>query len=154
MSVERTLVLLKPDALQRRLLGTIISRFERKGLKLVGLKLIRVDEALARRHYAEHVEKPFFPELLDFITSSPVVAMAWEGEDAVAVVRALMGATNPLQAAPGTIRGDFGLDLTKNLVHGSDAPTSAQRELELFFAPEELLEYELSEAAWLGPRPR
>jgi nucleoside-diphosphate kinase len=149
MNAERTLVLLKPDAVQRRLSGTIIQRLERKGLKLVGLKLIQITEDLAKQHYAEHVEKPFFPELRDFITSSPVVAMAWEGDEAVAAVRTLVGATNPHKADPGTIRGDFGLNFTMNLVHGSDSPESAQRELDLFFGNGELLSYDLCDKAWL-----
>lgn len=149
MSVERTLVLLKPDAVQRRLVGAVIGRLEGKGLKLVGMKLMRIDEALAKRHYAEHVEKPFFPELRDFITSSPVVAMAWEGDAAVGAVRTLMGATNPHKADPGTMRGDWGLNFTMNLVHGSDSPESAARELALFFKTGELLDYTLCDHAWL-----
>ncbi len=148
MIQQRTLVLLKPDALQRGLIGKIITRFEAKGLKLVALKMITVDEELARHHYVEHLEKPFFPELLQFITAAPVVAMALEGKQAVEVVRALMGATNPLEALPGTIRGDFGLNLTKNIIHGSDSPQSATRELETFFTGE-LLDYNLSLNEWV-----
>lgn len=138
MDVQRTLVLCKPDAVQRGLVGRIISRFEEKGLKIVGMKILSVDEALAHKHYQEHVNKPFFSELVSFIISSPIVALAIEGNNAVEVVRGLMGATNPQNATPGTIRGDFGLDLTKNLVHGSDSLASAKRELAFFFAPEEL----------------
>jgi len=149
MAVERTLVLLKPDVLQRRLAGALIGRLERKGLKLVGMKLMRITEELAGRHYAEHVDKPFFPELRDFVTSSPIVAMAWEGEQAIDAVRTLVGATNPFKADPGTIRGDFGLNFTKNLVHGSDSGASAARELKLFFRDDELLDYELCDGAWL-----
>jgi len=149
MAVERTLVLLKPDVLQRRLAGKVIGRLERKGLKLVGMKLMRITEELAGRHYAEHVDKPFFPELRDFVTSSPIVAMAWEGEQAIDAVRTLVGATNPFKADPGTIRGDFGLNFTKNLVHGSDSGASAARELKLFFEDDELLDYELCDGAWL-----
>jgi len=149
MAVERTLVLLKPDAVQRRLVGAVIGRLERKGLKLVGMKLMRITEELAKRHYAEHVEKPFFPELRDFITSSPVVAMAWDGDEAVAAVRTLMGATNPHKADPGTLRGDYGLNFTMNLVHGSDSPESARCELELFFNSDELLSYDLCDQGWL-----
>jgi len=126
----------------------MISRFERKSLKIAGLKMLAVDEDLASRHYEEHMEKPFYPDLREFITSSPVIAMAVEGENAVAVVRNLVGATNPQNAASGTIRGDLGLDLTKNLVHGSDSPASAERELALFFAPEEMYDYELTMKAW------
>ncbi len=148
MSVQRTLVLCKPDAVQRGLIGDVIARFERKGLKLAGLKMVAVDEALAREHYEEHLEKPFYPELGAFITSSPVIAMAIEGENAVEVVRGLMGTTNPQQAAPGTIRGDFGLNLTKNIVHGSDSVVSAERELGLFFAPGELYDYQMTMSAW------
>ncbi len=148
MGIERTLVLCKPDAVQRGLVGKVLSRLEEKGLKIVGLKMLRVDEALARRHYAEHVQKPFFPELLSFVTASPVVALAVEGENAVEVVRVLMGTTNPQKAAPGTIRGDFGLDLTMNLVHGSDSLGSAERELGIFFAPSELYAYPLTLERW------
>ncbi len=148
MTIQRTLVLCKPDAVQRGMVGQIISRFERKGLKIVGLKMMKVDRDLASRHYQEHVTKPFYEELCSFITSSPLVAMAIEGENAVAVVRNLMGVTNPQDAASGTIRGDFGLNLTMNLVHGSDSPASAKRELDLFFAPEELHDYELALEPW------
>ena len=149
MSIQRTLVLCKPDAIQRGVTGQIIARFERKGLKLAGLKMIAVTEDLAARHYAEHVEKPFYPELRDFVTSSPVIAMAIEGENAVEVVRNLMGVTNPQKAASGTIRGDFGLNLTMNLVHGSDSLASAERELALFFEPGELFDYELTMREWM-----
>jgi len=149
MGTERTLVLLKPDALQRRLMGEILGRLERKGLKLVGMKLMQITEDMAKRHYAEHVEKPFFPELRDFVPSSPTLAMAWEGEEAVSVVRALMGATNPFKAEPGTIRGDLGLNFTKNLIHGSDSPESARRELDLFFSQDELLDYEMCDTSWM-----
>jgi len=148
MATQRTLVLCKPDAVQRGLVGRIISRFEEKGLKIAGLKMLQVDEALAGRHYAEHLEKPFYPELLAFITASPVVALAVEGDNAVEVVRNLMGVTNPQKAGSGTIRGDFGLNLTMNLVHGSDSLASAQRELALFFVPEELFGYTLTLGVW------
>jgi len=148
MSVQRTLVLCKPDAVQRGLVGQIISRFEDKGFKVASLKMMQIDEALAHTHYKEHVEKPFFSELLSFITSSPIVAMAIEGENAVEVVRVLMGVTNPQMAMPGTIRGDFGLNLTKNIVHGSDSAASAERELALFFSPDELHDYSLSSEKW------
>jgi len=149
MPVQRTLVLCKPDTLQRGLIGRVVSRFEEKGLKIVGLKMLRVDEALAERHYAEHLQKPFYPELRDFITSSPLIAMAIEGRNAVEVVRTLMGITDPQGAAPGTIRGDFGLNLTKNLVHGSDSLASAERELALFFSPDELYPYERPVDVWV-----
>jgi nucleoside-diphosphate kinase len=149
MSNQRTLVLCKPDAVQRGLVGRIIARFERKGLKIAGMKMLTVDEGLASRHYAEHLEKAFYPELRDFITSSPVIAMAIEGENAVEVVRNLMGVTNPQDAASGTIRGDFGLNLTKNLVHGSDSLASAKREVGLFFESDELFDYEMTMREWM-----
>lgn len=125
--------MVKPDGVGRGLVGEVISRFERKGLKLEQIRGLTITEDLARTHYEEHVDKPFFPELLEFITSGPVVAMEWSGDDAISVGRGLMGATDPKQAAPGTIRGDFGLIVTENLVHGSDGPESAERELKLFF---------------------
>ena len=133
MAVESTFVMVKPDGVARGLVGEVISRFERKGLTLDQLRMLTIDEDLAGRHYAEHVEKPFFGELVEFITSGPVVAMQWSGESAVTVARTLMGVTNPAEAAPGTIRGDFGLEITHNVVHGSDSPTSAERELSIFF---------------------
>lgn len=133
MSQEHTFIMVKPDGVQRGLVGEIISRFERKGLSLEKIRKLDIDEDLARRHYAEHVERPFFPELLEFITSGPVVAMEWSGDSAVAVSRSMMGATDPKQAAPGTVRGDLGLAVTHNLVHGSDSVESAERELGIFF---------------------
>ena len=133
MAIESTFVMVKPDGVARGLVGEVISRFERKGLTLDQLRMLTIDEDLAGRHYAEHVEKPFFGELVEFITSGPVVAMQWSGESAVTVARTLMGVTNPAEAAPGTIRGDFGLEITHNVVHGSDSPTSAERELSIFF---------------------
>jgi len=133
MATEHTFVMIKPDGVARGLVGEIISRFERKGLNLKKIRRLHVDEPLARRHYAEHVEKPFFPELLEFVTSGPVVAMEWSGESAVNVCRDLMGVTDPKKAAAGTIRGDYGLAVTHNLVHGSDSSESAARELEIFF---------------------
>jgi len=149
MNAQRTLVLCKPDTVQRQLIGRVISRLEKKGLKIIGMKMLRVDEDLARQHYQEHVEKAFFSDLVSFITVSPVVAIAIEGNNAVEVVRRLMGATNPQDAAAGTIRGDFGLNLTKNVVHGSDSLGSAKRELALFFSQEELQDYSLELEAWL-----
>ncbi len=133
MPIERTYVMVKPDGVARGLVGEVISRFENKGLKLEKMRMLLVDEALARRHYAEHVEKPFFPELLSFITSGPVVAMEWTGNEAVTVARTLMGPTNPVDAPPGTIRGDFATVITENIVHGSDSVDSAERELSIFF---------------------
>ncbi len=149
MSVQRTLILVKPDAVQRGLVGTLLGRLEARGLKLIGLKLMRVDEALARKHYAEHVEKPFFPGLLAFITGSPVVAAVVEGPNAVDAVRATMGATDPIAAAPGTIRGDFSLEIGRNLVHGSDSPEAGEREVALFFSPAELLPWERDTDRWI-----
>ena len=148
-SVERTLVLVKPDGLQRGLIGNVISRFERRGLHLVGLKLLRMDRALAERHYGEHREKPFFGDLVGFITASPVVAMAWEGPGAVAMVRSMMGATNPADASPGTIRGDHAVSIGANVVHGSDSVARAAEEVALFFSPGELFEWESAQAGWL-----
>ncbi|NOX44997.1 MAG: nucleoside-diphosphate kinase [Caldiserica bacterium] len=148
--MERTLVLLKPDAVQRRLVGRIISRFEEKGLKIVALKMMRVPRELAERHYAEHREKPFFGELVSFITSAPIVAMVVEGPKAIETVRRMMGKTNPMEADPGTIRGDYGLSITMNLVHGSDSPQTAAREIPIFFAPEEILDYDIADREWLG----
>ena len=133
MAVENTFVMVKPDGVARGIVGEVISRFERKGLKLEKMRMLLIDEDLAGRHYAEHTEKPFFGELVDFITSGPVVAMEWSGESAVSVARTLMGTTNPIDSAPGTIRGDYGLIVTNNIVHGSDSPVSAKRELGLFF---------------------
>src|ERR671932_2948248 len=129
MAVERTLVLIKPDALQRRLGGEILARFERRGLDVRAAKLLTVDRSLAEQHYAEHRQKPFFGELVEFITSAPTLALVFEGESAISVVRTTMGATNPAGAAPGTIRGDLALAMPDNLVHGSDSPESAEREL-------------------------
>lgn len=134
MAIEHTFIMVKPDGVARGLVGEIISRFEQKSLTLEKIRNLAIDEELARRHYAEHVEKPFFPELLEFITSGPVVAMEWSGESAISVARTVMGVTDPAKADPGTIRGDFGLLVTQNLVHGSDGPESAARELEIYFA--------------------
>lgn len=133
MAVEQTFVMVKPDGVARGLVGNVIDRFEGKGLALDKMRMLTIDEDLANRHYAEHVDKPFFPELFEFITSGPVVAMQWSGESAVGVARTLMGPTNPADAPPGTIRGDFGLIVTTNVVHGSDSAESAERELGLFF---------------------
>jgi nucleoside-diphosphate kinase len=133
VAVESTYVMIKPDGVARGLVGEVIGRFERKNLTLTKMRMLTIDEALARRHYAEHTERPFFPELLQFITSGPVVAMEWTGDDAVVVARTLMGATNPVEALPGTIRGDLATVITENIVHGSDSTESAARELGIFF---------------------
>jgi nucleoside-diphosphate kinase len=138
VAVEQTLVLVKPDAMARGLAGEILGRFERRGLVVRAAQLVRVDRELAERHYEEHTEKPFFGELVEFITSGPTLALVLEGESAIPVVRTTMGATNPADAAPGTIRGDLALAMPDNLVHGSDAPESARREIELWFSDEPL----------------
>ena len=145
---ERTLVLVKPDGVQRLLAGRIIARFEERGLKIVGLKLVAVDRALAERHYDVHRARPFFAGLVDFITSSPLVAVALEGPNAIAVVRSMVGATRPNEAAPGTIRGDFALETAQNLIHASDGPETAASELALWFAPDELLAYKREIDRW------
>jgi nucleoside-diphosphate kinase len=140
-STERTLAIIKPDAVQRRLIGEIVGRLERKGLRIIGLKLIQIDRPLAERHYAVHKGKPFYEALLEFIISGPAVVVALEGPQAIKALRNMMGATNPLDAAPGSIRGDFATEITFNLVHGSDSPETAQHELNLFFAPGEFVSY-------------
>jgi nucleoside-diphosphate kinase len=136
---ERTLVLIKPDAMERALAGEILARFEQRGLRVRAAKLVQVDRELAEQHYAEHAEKPFFGELVEFITSAPTLALVLEGESAIGVVRTTMGATNPASAAPGTIRGDLALAMPDNLVHGSDSPESAEREIGLWFSDDELV---------------
>ena len=147
--MERTLILVKPDAVQRGLIGEVLGRLEARGLRIVGLQLMHVDEALARRHYAEHDGKPFFTGLVDYITSSPLVAAVLEGPDAVAAARQTMGATRPTEAAPGTIRGDLGLEVGRNLVHGSDGPESAAREIALFFGEEPLPSWQRDTDPWI-----
>lgn len=141
MAMERTLVIIKPDGVQRGLIGEIVSRFERRGLKIVGMKLMQIGPELAARHYAIHAGKPFYPGLIQYITSSPVVVMAIEGKRAIETVRATMGATNPVQAVPGTIRADLGVEIGRNLVHGSDGPETAKVELDLFFGANELVSW-------------
>ncbi len=147
--MERTLILFKPDAVQRRLTGQLLARLEDKGLKIVGMKMLKITKALSAKHYAEHVNKPFYPLLEEFITSGPVVALVAEGPQAVAVVRAMMGPTNGAQAPPGTIRGDFGVSRQMNLMHGSDSVEAARREIEVYFRPEELVAYESTLAGWV-----
>ncbi len=150
--MERTLVLAKPDALQRGLALELLSRFERRGLKLVALKMLHVDRQLAERHYGIHVGKPFFPGLVDFITSSPILAAVFEGQSAVEVVRNTMGTTNSAKAAPGTIRGDLAIDMGHNLVHGSDSPETAAKEIALFFSEKEVFSYARDVDRWVtGP---
>jgi nucleoside-diphosphate kinase len=147
--MERTLVLVKPDGVQRGLIGVAISRLEARGLKLVAMKMIQIDRDLAGRHYAIHEGKSFFPGLIAYITSAPVVAMVWEGPRAVELVRATMGATDPLKASAGTIRGEFAVEIGRNLVHGSDSPENAQTEIALFFAPGEILSYARDHERWI-----
>jgi len=147
--MDRTLILVKPDAMQRGLAGEIIARLERRGLKIVGMKLLHMDQALARKHYAIHEGKPFFKPLVDYITSSPIIAAVLEGTKAVDVTRNTMGATNPVEAGMGTIRGDFGLEIGRNLVHGSDSPENAAKEIALFFSPQEMVSYERDVDRWI-----
>lgn len=148
--MQRTLILLKPDAVQRRLVGEIIDRFERKGLRLAGLKLVQVSRELAEKHYAVHKGKPFYESLLTFLTSGPTVALVWEGREAVAVCRTLMGMTDGAKSPPGTIRGDFALSVQNNLVHGSDSPENAQLEIALWFEDEELVSFAATDANWVA----
>ena len=147
--MERTLVIVKPDGVQRGLIGPLLSRLEARGLKIVGLKLVQVSQDLAARHYAEHEGKPFYPGLLKYITSAPVIVACVEGTSAVQMVRNSVGATNPLNAAPGTVRGDLALDIGRNLIHASDAPATAERELALWFQDAELVSYERETDRWI-----
>ncbi|WP_077616584.1 nucleoside-diphosphate kinase [Caenibacillus caldisaponilyticus] len=147
--MERTFLMVKPDGVQRNLIGEIVGRFEKKGFKLVGAKLMQISRELAEKHYAEHKERPFFGELVNFITSGPVFAMVWEGEGVIATARAMMGKTNPAEAAPGTIRGDFAVKVSQNVIHGSDSPESAAREIGLFFDESELVDYEKTIDRWV-----
>ncbi|WP_077299676.1 nucleoside-diphosphate kinase [Virgibacillus pantothenticus] len=147
--MEKTFLMVKPDGVQRNLIGDIVSRFEGKGFKLAGAKLMTISTELAEKHYAEHKERPFFGELVKFITSGPVFAMAWEGENVIATAREMMGKTNPTEALPGTIRGDYGMTVGKNIIHGSDSAESAERELALFFKAEELIDYTKQDATWI-----
>lgn len=148
--MQQTLILLKPDAVQRRLVGEIIARFERKGLRLVALKLLKPGREIAEKHYAVHKGKPFYESLLTFLTSGPTVAMVWEGREAINACRALMGLTDGAKSPPGTIRGDFGLSVQNNLVHGSDSPENAAAEIALWFTPAELVSYTPSDSSWVG----
>lgn len=147
--MERTFLAIKPDGVQRKLVGEIIRRFEAKGFTLVGLKLMSVSRELAETHYGVHKEKPFFPGLVNFITSGPVVAMVWEGKGVIASARKIIGATNPLNAEPGTLRGDFGVDVGRNIIHGSDAPETAEQEIKLWFKDAELVSWEPSLTSWI-----
>lgn len=147
--MEKTFLMVKPDGVQRQLVGEVVSRFERKGFQLVGAKLMSIPRELAEEHYGEHKERPFFGELVDFITSGPVFAMVWQGENVISTARQMMGSTNPKDAAPGTIRGDFGLTVGKNVIHGSDSPESAEREISLFFKSEEVVAYDKLINNWI-----
>ena len=147
--MERTLALVKPDGVQRGLIGEVISRLEHRGVKLAAMKLMRLDQATAQEHYGEHVERPFFPGLVEFITSGPLVAMVWEADGAVEIVRNTMGATDPKNSPMGSIRGDLGVNIGRNLVHGSDSVESASREIALFFQPGEILDYTRSNDSWI-----
>ncbi|MFM8892892.1 MAG: nucleoside-diphosphate kinase [Planctomycetia bacterium] len=147
--MERTFVMFKPDCLERGLLGRMVSRFEEKGLRLVAMKMLRVTPALAKQHYAEHVEKPFYPNLEQFITASPVVATVVQGPEVIRVVREMLGATSGLKAAPGTIRGDFSSSRQMNLVHASDSPESAAREIAIYFKPAEIMDWDATLSCWL-----
>ncbi|EPD53174.1 MULTISPECIES: nucleoside-diphosphate kinase [Paenisporosarcina] len=148
--MERTFLMVKPDGVQRNLIGEIVGRFENKGFQLVGAKLMQITPELAGEHYGEHKERPFFGELVDFITSGPVFAMVWEGENVIATSRLLVGATNPKESAPGTIRGDFAVTVGKNIIHGSDSADSAVREIGLFFKEEELVSYSKDANNWVN----
>src|SRR5215831_17873542 len=148
--MERTLILLKPDCVHRRLVAEVLGRFERKGLRLAALKLVKADRALAEKHYDVHKERPFFPSLVQFLTSGPTVALVLEGREAVAVARNLIGATDGVKAAPGTIRGDFALSVQNNLIHGSDSAENAAAEVALWFKPEELVTFTTTDANWVG----
>ncbi|NLP43046.1 MAG: nucleoside-diphosphate kinase [Peptococcaceae bacterium] len=148
--MERTFLMLKPDAIQRGLVGEIISRFEKKGFKLVAMKMIQVDRTLAEEHYKEHRGKAFFEPTVQYIMSSPVVAMVWEGKNIVALAREMMGATNPANANPGSIRGSYGMDISRNVIHGSDSVESAEREIALYFTPQEILAYTKAGEEWLS----
>ncbi|UOE96437.1 nucleoside-diphosphate kinase [Alkalihalobacillus sp. LMS39] len=147
--MEKTFLMVKPDGVQRNLIGEIVSRFEKKGFTLVGAKLLTISKELAETHYAEHKERPFFPELVGFITSGPVFAMVWEGENVISTARTMMGKTKPEEAAPGTIRGDYAVQMSMNVIHGSDSPESAEREINLFFKEEELVSFDKTIAKWV-----
>lgn len=147
--MERTYLMIKPDGVQRGLIGEILTRFEKKGLKIVGLKMLKIPRETAEKHYGEHQGKPFFAGLVDYITSGPVVALAVEGKDVITTAREMMGATNPLKAAPGTIRATYGMDVGRNIIHGSDSAASAEREIGIFFMPEELVQYSRDVDRWI-----
>jgi len=147
--MEKTFVMVKPDGVQRGLIGEIVNRFEQKGFTLVGAKLMQISQELAEEHYGEHKERPFFGELVEFITSGPVFAMVWQGENVIKTSRLMIGATNPQEANPGSIRGDFAVTVGKNIIHGSDSAESAEREINLFFNESELVNYEKQDKTWI-----
>ncbi|MFA1820710.1 nucleoside-diphosphate kinase [Virgibacillus oceani] len=147
--MEQTFLMVKPDGVQRNLVGDIVHRFEQKGFKLAGAKLMMITDELAQNHYAEHKERPFFGELVEFITSGPVFAMVWEGENVISTARNMMGKTNPQEAAAGTVRGEYGVTVGKNIIHGSDSAESAEREINLFFNKEELVSYTKQDSDWI-----
>ncbi|MBC1482433.1 nucleoside-diphosphate kinase [Listeria immobilis] len=147
--MEQTYVMVKPDGVERGLIGEIVAKIEKKGIKLVAAKLIQIDRNLAEQHYAEHIGKPFFEDLIGFITSGPVFAMVLEGDDVIKIARRMMGKTNPSEADPGTIRADYAIHTNRNVIHGSDSPESAKREIQLFFAPNEILSYEKAVDTWI-----
>jgi len=149
MHMEKTFIMVKPDGVQRGLIGEIVARFENKGFKLAGAKLMSVSEELAKEHYGEHKERPFFGELVDFITSGPVFAMVWEGEEVISTSRTMIGETNPTEAAPGSIRGDYAVTVGKNIIHGSDSAESAEREIGLFFQDDNIINYTKDNANWI-----
>ncbi|MDO5849143.1 MAG: nucleoside-diphosphate kinase [Methanobrevibacter sp.] len=147
--IQKSFVMMKPDAVSRRLMGKILSRFEEKGLQIIAVKLMQIDEELAKTHYGEHADKPFFEDLVTYITSSPSLAMVIKGEDAISTIRKMVGATNPLEADLGTIRGDFAMDTGRNIIHASDSPDSAEREINLFFNEDEICDYSIVDNIWI-----
>lgn len=147
--IEKSFVMMKPDAVQRRIMGKILSRFEEKGLQVVACKLLKIDESLAKEHYGEHAEKPFFNDLVSYITSSPSFAMVIKGDDAISLIRKIVGATNPKNADLGTIRGDFAMDMGRNIIHASDSLASAEREIALFFKEDEICDFEIADETWI-----
>lgn len=147
--IQKSFVMMKPDAVSRRLMGKILSRFEEKGLQVIAVKLMQIDEELAKTHYGEHADKPFFEDLVTYITSSPSLAMVIKGEDAISTIRKMVGATNPLEADLGTIRGDFAMDTGRNIIHASDSPESAEREINLFFNESEICDYSIVDNIWI-----
>ena len=149
MTIERTFVMVKPDGVQRGVIGNVISRFETRGLKLIAARFMRITPDLAKKHYSEHVGKPFYPDLEGFVTSGPVLAMVWEGDQAIEMVRTMMGKTDPKASSPGTIRGDLGITKSKNIIHGSDGPESAKREIALFFKDDDIQVYTRIDEPWL-----